>query len=138
MNDETLLGIAKEQMKGYAEMDSVAGLMLGNVYHSKVSAIYELLVKIYGEPYLEEHGIKMIVLEDENEQLRKENKVLEEDVEDYHNALFDLHKKYDKLEKENEQLRQEIVHLKDDLQYYKTKSARLEEELLSTRGCMYE
>ena len=38
----------------------------------------------------------------------------------------------------NEQLRQEIVHLKDDLQYYKTKSARLEEELLSTRGCMYE
>lgn len=39
---------------------------------------------------------------------------------------------------ENEQLGQEIVHLKDDLQYYKTKSARLEEELLSTRGCMYE
>ena len=61
VNDETLLGIAKEQMKGYAEMDSVAGLMLGNVYHSKVSAIYELLVKIYGEPYLEEHGIKMMV-----------------------------------------------------------------------------
>lgn len=43
-----------------------------------------------------------------NEQLQKRNKFLEEDVDDYHNALFDLHKKYDKLEKENEQLRQFI------------------------------
>ena len=42
------------------------------------------------------------------------------------------------LNDDNEELRQEIVHLKDDLQYYKTKSGSLEEELLSTRGCMYE
>ena len=28
-----------------------------------------------------------------NEQLQKRNKFLEEDVDDYHNALFDLHKK---------------------------------------------
>lgn len=47
-------------------------------------------------------------LHQENEQLQKRNKFLEEDVDDYHNALFDLHKKYDKLEKENEQLRQFI------------------------------
>ena len=39
---------------------------------------------------------------------------------------------------EIDKLKEEIVHLKDDLQYFKTKSARLEEELLSTRGCMYE
>lgn len=42
------------------------------------------------------------------------------------------------LHEENEQLRNEIIHLKDDLQYFKTKSAMLEEELLGTRGCMYE
>lgn len=41
---------------------------------------------------------------------------LEEDVTDYHNALFDLHKKYDKLEKENEQLKKVI-----DLMEYQLK-----------------
>lgn len=40
--------------------------------------------------------------------LKEENEQLKEDVNDYHNALFDLHKKYDKLEKENEQLRKEL------------------------------
>ena len=50
----------------------------------------------------------------------------------------DLLNKIQYLEKENEQLRQENVRLKDDAQYYKTKSARLEEELLSIRGHMYE
>lgn len=41
-------------------------------------------------------------------QLHQENKFLEEDIDDYYNALFDLHKKYDKLEKENEQLQKQI------------------------------
>ena len=54
------------------------------------------------------------------------------------NFLNSLYQQCEALQDENEQLRQEIVHLKDNLQYYKTKSARLEEELLSTRGCMYE
>lgn len=44
-------------------------------------------------------------LDEENEQLQEKNKISEEDVNDYHTALFDLHKKYDKLEKRNEQLK---------------------------------
>ena len=47
-------------------------------------------------------------LKEENKQLQKKNKILEEDIDDYHNALFDLYKKYDKLETENEQLKNDI------------------------------
>ena len=51
---------------------------------------------------------KLNELSEENEKLKKEKKDSEEDVTDYHNALFDLHKKFDKLEKENEQLKNEL------------------------------
>lgn len=47
-------------------------------------------------------------LKEGNEQLQKKNKILEEDVNDYHNALFDLQEKYDKLEKGNERLRKKL------------------------------
>jgi len=46
----------------------------------------------------------------QNEQKKVE--MLEEDVNDYHNALFDLHKKFDKLEEENEQLKKELNSFK--------------------------
>ena len=82
--------------------------------------------------------LRFIPMRLSNGQMRQENeKIIENKCTDC--ELVNLQtRKIDTLTNENEQLRQEIVHLKDDLQYYKTKSARLEEELLSTRGCMYE
>lgn len=81
---------------------------------------------------------KLNEFEEENEQLKKAEKINMEYAEQIVEENKKLRIQKNDLRIENEQLRQEIVHLKDDLQYYKTKSGKLEEELLNTRGCMYE
>ena len=59
VTDELLLKVAKEELSKYADAYSENGLLLGNYYANCIGAVYELLVKIYGEPYLEAHGIKL-------------------------------------------------------------------------------
>lgn len=59
VNDEILLEVAKEELEKYLTSYNQDGLVLGDTYKDKITAIYELLVKIYGKPYLEKQGIKM-------------------------------------------------------------------------------
>ena len=59
VTDDILLEEAKEEMLRYSEGYEQNGLVLGNTYTDSISAIYELLVKIYGKPYLKSHGIEM-------------------------------------------------------------------------------
>lgn len=59
VNDELLLKIAKEELNKYADGYSEEGLMLGNYYTDCIGAVYNLLVRIYGEQYLETQGIKL-------------------------------------------------------------------------------
>lgn len=60
VNDEILLEVAKEELEKYLTSYNQNGLVLGNTYRDKITAIYKLLVKIYGKPYLEKQGIKMV------------------------------------------------------------------------------
>lgn len=59
VNDELLLKVAKEELNKYADGYSEEGLMLGNYYTDCIGAVYNLLVRIYGEQYLETQGIKL-------------------------------------------------------------------------------
>ncbi len=59
VTDELLLKVAKEELSKYADEYSENGLILGNYYADCIGAVYKLLVRIYGEPYLESHGIKL-------------------------------------------------------------------------------
>ncbi len=68
INDELLLKIAKEELTQYVQDYSNYGLVLGNCYMDKVNAIYELLVKIYGKPFLAEHGIEILEDEDDDDE----------------------------------------------------------------------
>lgn len=68
VNDEILLELAKEEMGKYANGYSQNGLVLGNMYSDKLMAIYDLLVKIYGKPYLKVHGLELKEDEEETEE----------------------------------------------------------------------
>jgi len=60
INDELLLEIAKEELTKYANAYSSEGFVMGNVYSERINAVYNLLVKIYGKPYLKAHGIELV------------------------------------------------------------------------------
>ncbi len=60
INDEILLEIAKEELVKYAKSHSEEGLLMGDVYAERINGVYNLLVKIYGKPYLKAHGIELV------------------------------------------------------------------------------
>jgi len=60
VNDELLLEIAKEELAKYAKGYHETGLVMGNTYADSIHAVYNLLVKIYGKPYLKAHGIELV------------------------------------------------------------------------------
>lgn len=60
VNDELLLEIAKEELVKYANSYREDGLLMGDVYAERINGVYNLLVKIYGKPYLKAHGIELV------------------------------------------------------------------------------
>jgi len=60
INDEILLEIAKEELLKHANSYNEEGFVMGNVYTERINGVYNLLVKIYGKPYLKAHGIELV------------------------------------------------------------------------------
>lgn len=60
INDEILLEIAKEELLKHANSYDEEGWVLGDVYRERINGVYNLLVKIYGKPYLKAHGIELV------------------------------------------------------------------------------
>lgn len=60
INDELLLEIAKEELLKHANSHGEKGLLMGDVYAERINGVYNLLVKIYGKPYLKAHGIELV------------------------------------------------------------------------------
>ena len=98
---------------------------------------YQIWDKQEDKGYTIEDAVdKLNSLAEENEELKKILKDVESEKEHY----ADLYNQCRRLKSSDESIKQAyikqgklIFKLEEDLQYYKTKSARLEEELLSTR-----